>query len=415
MRKIHLVKSEGPVVFIGGMNAMPMMYAIELRKVGIDVIYIVDRPKSDGLSRPENHFEDIPYPYPDWIIESVLPSQILVAIFPRLVFWWISRKIKSRTTKSPQAWVLNGFFCSMAFLIPKNKPKVFLSHGSDLDCWADVELSEKLASSFQNRSFFKFLPSKISTFLIKRIVARQLSGALSCDKVIYFPKGFNSFGDRVVSKLVDSGVGYIPRYDVSFDALKNEPRGIPDRGSVLRIFSGVRFLFATFPEGNEGYGKGNDVIIEGLAKYFKRNRDIEIHFVEKGEDVLLAKKMCKDLGIEDVVIWHKEMRFIDLLSLYRTSDVCFDQVGAHWIGAIGVYALWLGKPLIANDYHPKVVGLWDHGSPILSASTADEIFGHLVSLESVSESKVISSRSMEFAENVLGPQAVMDRLFEVSA
>ena len=35
------------------------------------------------------------------------------------------------------------------------------------------------------------------------------------------------------------------------------------------------------------------------------------------------------------------MSFIKLLKLYQNSDICFDQVGAHWIAAIGAYALYL--------------------------------------------------------------------------
>jgi len=67
---------------------------------------------------------------------------------------------------------------------------------------------------------------------------------------------------------------------------------------------------------------------------------IKVHFVEKGEDLHYAKEreLCKKLGLENVVIWHKEMPFKDLLALYRDSDICFDQLGDHWIAGIGGYA-----------------------------------------------------------------------------
>ena len=37
------------IVFMGGMNAMPMMYALELRHAGYDVLYLVDVPRHDTL------------------------------------------------------------------------------------------------------------------------------------------------------------------------------------------------------------------------------------------------------------------------------------------------------------------------------------------------------------------------------
>ncbi|RPD95630.1 hypothetical protein EGN69_07735 [Pseudomonas monteilii] len=99
-------------------------------------------------------------------------------------------------------------------------------------------------------------------------------------------------------------------------------------------------------------------MLRGLALYYELNKNIEIHLVEKGEDFVAAKSLCHELGLSEVVVWHKEMTFKQLLSLYDKADICFDQVGAHWIGAIGGYALWLGKPLIANDEMLIAEGVW---------------------------------------------------------
>ena len=71
------------------------------------------------------------------------------------------------------------------------------------------------------------------------------------------------------------------------------------------------------------------------------------------------------------------MKFYELLRLYQQSDICFDQVGKHWIGAIGGYALWLGKPLIANDERPVRQGVWSINNPILSAQNEVEVFKNL--------------------------------------
>lgn len=414
MQPIKLYKNLGPVVFLGGMNAMPMMYALELRKNGIDVLYFVDVPISDTLSRPESHFHDIGYPYPEWIVEWVLPTKIILPLFPRLFSYFISKKIAKKNKKPPQAVFLNGFFCSLAPHLMRDVPKIFLSSGSDLDTWAYVDGVNLLAQGFLDRSIFKYIPSRISRILIKKIVQRQFSGASRCAKVMYFPKGFNDAGDKVTQRLEEKGVNIVARYDVSFDPLKYEERGVVSNGNRMVIFSGVRFLFKTFPDGNKGYSKGNDLIIKGLAQYFLINKNIEIHFVEKGEDVAEAKKLCAELGLDDVIIWHKEMKFTELLRLYRMADVCFDQVGEHWVAAVGFYALWLGKPLIANDRRAVDAGVWGIDAPIFSASTADEVEFQLRKLESFELRKQIAGESIRFADATLGPRKALNLVFEIN-
>ena len=94
--KIKLVVNGGPIVFLGSMNAMPMMYALELKKKGFEVIYFVDAPVSDKLCRPENHFSDIQYPYPDWIVEVSLKTQMLLPFFRKFFSVYLDRKVKSR-------------------------------------------------------------------------------------------------------------------------------------------------------------------------------------------------------------------------------------------------------------------------------------------------------------------------------
>lgn len=410
--KIKLSKSGGCVVFLGGMNAMPMMYALELKKQGYEVLYIVDAPISDTLSRPENHFDEVTYPYPEWIIEYKLKSQILLPLF-RNYFARSLRKVINKKCVKVQAIFFNGFFTSLIPSFSVAARKIALSHGSDLDTWADLEGKEKLVESFRKQSIFKFLPRFISERLIKKIVSIQHDGFLSSDKVIYFPYGFNSNGDRVIDSLKKVGVSFIERYDASFEPLKNQPRGILESNQKLVIFSGVRFTFETFFDGNEEYNKGNDLIIEGLAKFYKTNSDIEIHFVEKGPDVAKAKQLINEQGLSKVVIWHKEMKFLDLLNLYEKSDICFDQVGKHWIGAIGFYSLWLGKPLIANDELPVKVGIWPKDNPVLSAKTADDVYAALVKLRVFETRDEVSKESMSFAEQYLSPSKALNQVFDL--
>lgn len=412
IEKIKLVVGGGPVIFIGSMNSMPMMYALELKKKGYDVIYFVDAPVSDKLGRPENHFSEIYYPYPDWMIEIGIKKQIFLPFFRRFFAVFLDAKVNKITNKPPQAYILNGFFISLTPFLQEGVPKIALSHGSDLDSWADIDGVEVLSDSFHGYSIFKYMPKLLAKMLIKKAVLKQLYGFTSADKVVYFPYGFNSNGDRVIDKLRRCGVACHERYDISFEPLKNQPRACKDAGAKLVVFSGVRFTYGTFSEGNSEYSKGNDLIIKGLAKFYQAHKELVVHFVEKGPDVERAKLLCKETGLEPAVVWHKEMKFTELLDLYQKSDVCFDQIGQHWIGAIGGYALWLGKPLIANDRLPVEVGFWPKENPVCSAVSAENIYKWLCKLEDAECRKEISERSKEFVECYMAPSKLISDIFE---
>ncbi len=412
MKKINLRKNGGPIIFLGSTNAMPMMYALELKKLGYDVIYFVDRPKNDLLNRPECHFSQVSYPYPDWIVELKVPSQLLVPLHRTIVYLRVIREIKKLCDGNVQAIFLNSMFITMSHLfIRKDIPVISLSHGGDLDSWADLENIDKLKSSFSSFSFLKYLPKKISYSLIDIVAKRQFKGFCNSTYVLYFPKGFNKNGDSVISKLERLGVIYVPRFDISFSPLQGADRTFKANSKKLILFSGVRFTFKSFSEGNEGYNKGNDEIIKGISLFYRENRNIEVHFVEKGLDLRTAKEMCEEYEIADCVVWHKEMKFSDLIRIYEISDICFDQVGDHWIGAIGGYALYLGKPLIANDVPHTNSEIWPADNPVLSANDSTKIYEALKVLSCENKRRDISSNSIAFAEEYLKPNKVLGQLF----
>jgi glycosyltransferase involved in cell wall biosynthesis len=388
---------------------MPMAYALNLKRRGFDVLCVVDAKPEDKLCRPEFHYPEILYPYPNWIIEFRLPSQILLACFPRILSLILTKKIRSHTDKKIGTIFLNGFFASLASHIFSGVKKIGLSHGSDLDVWADVDRSQELSINFR-RSFFKYIPLKFTSTIIKRIVERQLKGYIDCVAILYFPRGFNSAGDKVVSKITCQGVDYIQRYDASFVQLEHRFRKhVSDE--KMKILSLVRFTYLTFPEQNFGYNKGNDIIIEGIAKYKKLNPNIEVHFVEKGEDVDAAKNLCRYLEIDNIVTWHKEMPFQDLVDKIMEVDICIDQVGSHWIGA-GVYAMKLGVPLIANTYPAIKSGVWPDKNPVLNSKNPEDVCFSLKSLEDERKRRVIGEESNKFITEIMSIDHTLEKIFD---
>lgn len=412
MKNIPLDKSKS-IVFMGSMNAFPMTYALQLKKYGYEVFYIVDVPKSDMLSRPENHYPFIEYPYPDWIIEWTLPLQIILLLSPKIFAKLLSGMLKKHVNKTIGCYVLNGFFISLSPYLPE-VTRVALSHGSDLDVWANVDSVDELRKGIFQTKYTKIIPIFIQDLLLKNFIAKQKKGFQNSNFLNYMPPGYNKVGDKIVSNLQNDGVCYIPRKHASFASIAGQNRDYRENTSTLQIFSGVRFLYQSFPRGNTGYNKGNDKIIEGLARYYHDNQNISIHFVEKGTDLLAAKQLCKKLGLEAAITWHKEMPFQDLIALYQQSDICFDQVGDHCIGAIGIYALWFGKPLIADDTVYVDSGCWPHDNPVCKAKNPDDIFGWLCRLSDNEKRKKVSVASRIFADQHLDIEKFPNAMFQLT-
>jgi hypothetical protein len=407
------IDKDSLLVFFGTMNSMPMIYALELKKMGYKVLYFVDVPRSNNICRPEYNYPDISYPYPSWIVEVNILSSLLIPLFPRVINYYLNKHVVKFSKKEINKiyYILNGFYISLSPYLPQNSHKICLSHGSDIDVWADTEGAKKLTEGLSNRSMFKFTPKFLTLIIMKYIIGKQYQGLKNSKNIIYFPKGFDLVGDKIIQSLEASGCRHIPRYDISFEPLKNQNRQFKPAAKKMNIFSGVRFLFETFPDGNQNYNKGNDIIIRGLSDYFSLNPNISIHFVERGEDVDSAKKLCKKYGIDSVVIWHKEMHLIELFKLYQNADVCFDQVGTHWIAGIGAYALWLGKPLIANSARAISSGVWPESTPVCNASTREDIVKWLTLLNDEVERKKISIESKEFVEEYMSPISTLNKTF----
>jgi hypothetical protein len=395
------------ILFFGTMNAMPMMYARAYRAAGRDVVYFVDVPPSDTLSRPENHFADITYPYAHWIVEQHLPTQLIASLFPRLVKKTFTSKANIPRGSVPEAVFLGGYFVALAPYFPSQTKKIFLSYGSDLERWVDSARSDEVYDAVRSTSVFRLLPEKMGRWLIKKVMQRNEAGANACDDVLFFPKGMSPQGDKVIDKLVEHGVRYTPRYDISFDIFEGVDRVIKDRTSEFVVVSPVRFLYSDLPAEFAHHNKGNDLIIRGLARFRSETQaQLKVHFFDKGPDAEHARALCVELGIADVVTWHNPVPLTQLLSMYESADVVFDQVGSHWVGAVGMYALYMGKPLIANLGNLGFLG----EIPALQAADVDGIVQAL----HVAHSRVgladLHVRAKEFAQASVGPEAVIKKL-----
>jgi glycosyltransferase involved in cell wall biosynthesis len=391
------------LAFIGSANAMGMMYALDLKDRGHEVTYFVTTNHQDTLSRPECHYKEVQYPYPAWIVERVVDSPLRANLLPRLYI----RDLLDVLDKSDYVF-LSGMYVMLANHL-KTAKAIFLSHGSDFDEWC-------------NKANYKIFLSKILRLsepllaVISILGIHEMRSAFKkCETFITFPEGLSAGRDMVLHELKKNWTGLvIPRFDVSFRPLSGISRTLSFDSKKMVLLCAVRCSFVQKQGGSDGDLKGTDTIIKGIAKYVHMNRlPVELHMFEKGNDLELAKKICDETGLTRYITWHKEMPFNKLLNFYSISDVCFDQVSKSWLGAIGCYALYLGKPLIANSRSEVLGKIWNQKSPVCEAKNEEEIANWLLRLEDRKLQIDISRQSSVFAETNLGPELVIERIEKI--
>jgi glycosyltransferase involved in cell wall biosynthesis len=350
--------------FAGNMNCLPFQYAFKLKQAGHDVLVIVESEPRDFLKRPEYFYPEITLPYPDWIIPIPLPASPTRQSFPA----WFMRPFL-RELNACDAVFLNDYAHALKPFLRPGLPAISICSGSDLDVLCRTDNTAERARSIGSRWWLR--PFKAP--LLARRTRLQREGIRQALVVNYFPEGINPVGDRLLEEIM-RGRPYC-RYQVRGVALDRFPYVPPPQHDRLVVFSGTRFLWKDpLPPGcNPDENKGNDFMIRGLAAFRRRYQGhLEIHFVEKGLHVEEAKALCQEVGLAPDVIWHREMPMSDLMQLYARSDICFDQVGRHWLGAVGIYAMATGRPLIANQ-RPDVFDRLTRDNPICHATNAEMV------------------------------------------
>jgi glycosyltransferase involved in cell wall biosynthesis len=365
--------------FVGSMNAMPMAYALKFRRDGHDVRYVVEAECENHLMRPEHHYaSEIPYPYPPWVLE--IPWVGTLVRYTTLPW---SNRDAVRAMADRDIVFLNDYGIALAPWMSRKALRVALSSGADIDLLCRWEVARTFASG-RPRKWLD--PARFPLQLWRTYLQRR---------------GLKRAGG--LPRLVE-------RFDVNFDAAG--VRRLPlVRRPLRKVLVPVRFKLV-FPKAGAIEYKGNDLILCALARYRQRQPQLEIHVFEKGDDadLALARQLCRDLGLENCVMWHKTMPLARLMELYADCDICFDQVGSHWMGAVGCYALYMGRPLIANARPDVFDRIWGPDPPILNAKTVDEIHAQLVRCEDFAFRERIAERGHAFARAHLDTEAVYQRL-----
>ena len=131
------------------------------------------------------------------------------------------------------------------------------------------------------------------------------------------------------------------------------------------------------PERNPHLEKGNDRLIEGLARLFHERPGAAAVFVKWGATLDSTQSLLRDRGIAGRVHWIDPVPGPALARYMAAADVVADQFYLGAFGAITPRALGLGTPALLHldvDVHQWAFA---EAPPVINASAPEEIAGSL--------------------------------------
>lgn len=131
-------------------------------------------------------------------------------------------------------------------------------------------------------------------------------------------------------------------------------------------------------ERHPSWEKGNDLFLHGFARLVKEQgkehgRRVGAVFVEWGQMVEQTKRLLRELGIDERVLWVPPLPFRQFIAYIQATDLVADQFYLGAFGGIMPRALMLGRP--AMLYLDEEVHRWcfPEMPPVLNVRTADEV------------------------------------------
>lgn len=137
-----------------------------------------------------------------------------------------------------------------------------------------------------------------------------------------------------------------------------------------------------------GQWKQNDLLFKSfadlVAKFGAHDAVLVMPDRSVSPDVIRAKEIIKELGIERNVVWIRSGRpdgFTrnELIKFYSIADVVADDFGIGWFGAVVLEGLSVGKPVLCyvDDSVMATLYPWH---PLLSSNTREGLFNILATL-----------------------------------
>lgn len=383
--------------FLGNANNYPFMLAMAIKKLGHEVVFIID--SESRLNRPEGRYKDITQPYPSWIIDC---SPLDLWSYP-------GNPAKADNAvsilKDCDAVVLNEFGLSLWGRI--QKPAFALLTGTDLEVLADPQYADFAVGDMgESMNILKKLFSwrkrhsqgKLKKHLLK-MIEQQRNAIRHAIGVNYFPQGMLPNADRLLTEL---GIDEARRvFFLVVDIERYDYTTYPNN-QTLRLFNVARI---TWQKPRDYFiceldYKGTDVLIRGLGMFVREsNIPIEVRLVKKGADLEITRQLIEDEGLAPSVTWLEEMDQSKLYDEYKHADIVSEHFGQGSIGMGAVDAMAMGRPVIANGSPEAFSMALGVAPPVCHATSAEEVRDQLLRLAADRDLRAsIGKQSRQYVE-----------------
>ena len=143
----------------------------------------------------------------------------------------------------------------------------------------------------------------------------------------------------------------------------------------------VHFLHASnldWKDGDKGShrnsSKGNDRFIRSFAKAVANGLNADCVILERGPDVLAAKRLIGELDVEKYFKWKKHLTHEQLSLEISNADVVVDQFDVGGLGGIAFQSMSLAKPVMIYLQEKSQRVLYADIPPVLNCFTGDDIY-----------------------------------------
>lgn len=393
--------------FFGNANNSPFMIARALRRLGNDVLFIIDRSPTEKweiLNRPENAYEDITIPYPDWIFDA---SPLDLWEYPGPS---VGREQVVRLLNQCDLVVLNEFGLSLGPDI--GKPTVALLTGTDLVLLADFSYAYQLTP---NEPTEELSPQRLHYL---KLIEAQRSGIRAASAIVFPAKGFIPQSDMLLEEI---GVQDWQRIYFHMTDLEKIDYCPPPCNVPLRVLCMARLTWKK-PDNlalvSEFDYKGTDVMVKGIGMFWRvTGIPLDIRLIRKGLHIEETIALIEAEGLSSQVTWLDEMSQIQVLEENRQADIIFEQLGNGVFGLGCVDAMAIGRPVIANGRPDIVTREFGCPMPICQATSALDVCTHLQKLAVNPTLRAqIGKESRLFVEKYFSPeggaQRILQRVFD---
>jgi glycosyltransferase involved in cell wall biosynthesis len=132
------------------------------------------------------------------------------------------------------------------------------------------------------------------------------------------------------------------------------------------------------PGENRNSSKGNDRFIRSFAKAVKSGLSAKCIILDRGPDREIAKKLIRDLGVENHFIWKPHLSRDELVNEYYKADVIVDQFDVGGFGGIAIEAMSTGKPVMIYIERNCARLIYPDDPPILNCHSEEEIYEQIM-------------------------------------